>query len=740
MNNFAKIFYYFIVLLLIFSISWDFTFAAEATNNSSSAGWFFTKEWFLAFLNWFLQIIGVFLALWSYLASLFLSPEWINWNLFWLTEKLRLIWILVSNVVYFVFAFILIWIAFMNIIWKNSDQYQLKQAIPKFIVWVLIVPFSWFLVQFILSLSAVLTVSSLSLPFDTFKTYWEDMLEIKVPQDCVLNLSEFKSVDGESSSESKWWELIKCEWKTNIFWWNSTQSVFWIISLYTYWILSFDSVDNMSSKFIEDTNTKTVWDIIVKVLFSVIFVIVYWILIITLTLVLMIRWIYIWIYIMMSPLFWLMFFFDKKDWWDWFFAKFNLKEFIALAMVPVYTMLALSFWLVFIYTVWKWLSTSTWISKEVNINDNKLSIWNSSLTIEWAYAWVKWDDITWFLDVVYKEWNWGLWVIWTLILQVFWIVVLRWTVMAAMRASTITKSITEPIYQFGTKVWEIASTAPWNMPVFGWQSMSSLSTAASTVWSEISSAQNRKWTDFAWKFIWWTENDKKYKNILANDPSSWQKAHKNTQDLNAIWDAKDISKSKAAIDAYIKNFEYLLKNDKYKDNDKVKNAIDRLRTSGLWNEQTIKEVFKIIDDNAKDPNNSLLNWNWDVSAWTVNDYLWKNSSSPSLNNWWNTKDNITLQKEEAWIKQFKVWNIWFVNYDWNKFTWKDDYKDLANYISKNIKSESEFNDLFREIWITNISDDIKNEIWKYFKDWKVDLNQDNWDKKDLEKYLKPKSE
>jgi Na+-transporting methylmalonyl-CoA/oxaloacetate decarboxylase gamma subunit len=51
-----------------------------------------------------------------------------------MSTKFKEVWIMVSNIVYFVFAFILIWIAFMNIIGKNADQYQLKQALPKFIV------------------------------------------------------------------------------------------------------------------------------------------------------------------------------------------------------------------------------------------------------------------------------------------------------------------------------------------------------------------------------------------------------------------------------------------------------------------------------------------------------------------------------------------------------------------------------------------------------------------------------
>lgn len=90
--------------------------------------------------------------------SLFLYPGWTNGTLFGLTEYLREIWILISNVVYFLFALILIVIAFMNIIGKNQGTWELKQAMPKFIVGVLIVPLSWFFVQFLLSVSAVLTI------------------------------------------------------------------------------------------------------------------------------------------------------------------------------------------------------------------------------------------------------------------------------------------------------------------------------------------------------------------------------------------------------------------------------------------------------------------------------------------------------------------------------------------------------------------------------------------------------
>jgi hypothetical protein len=50
------------------------------------------------------------------------------------------------------------------------------------------VPFSWFLVQFILSISSILTITMLNLPFDTFEEFENKMTNIKIPQNCYLNL------------------------------------------------------------------------------------------------------------------------------------------------------------------------------------------------------------------------------------------------------------------------------------------------------------------------------------------------------------------------------------------------------------------------------------------------------------------------------------------------------------------------------------------------------------------------
>ena len=191
-----RVFYNACFFLFIFSLTGDFTFAdpKEVVVVDDAQKWWKFAGTINTALIWLSAIVWIV----TYFITLFLEPGWINGTIFWLDVRFREVWILVSNVVYFIFAFLLIWIAFMNIIWKGQDKYQLKQALPKFIIWVLIVPFSWFFVQFILSISAILTVSALSLPFNTFQDIQKEIDTIKVPTKCYVNI---KSVGSNKTAD-----------------------------------------------------------------------------------------------------------------------------------------------------------------------------------------------------------------------------------------------------------------------------------------------------------------------------------------------------------------------------------------------------------------------------------------------------------------------------------------------------------------------------------------------------------
>lgn len=694
----------FLMFFVVFYLLSDVTFAADITQMKTTVS---------QFAEWLLKWIALLLTLITYLATIFLSPTWINGSLFWLNTYFKEIWILMSNVVYFIFAFILIWIAFMNIIWKNTDQYQLKQALPKFIVWVLIVPFSWFLVQFVLSISAVLTVASLSLPFDTFDSFKSSLDGVQVPQSCTLNLESFTSGEKSGTTDNKQDGFIYCDDKpkmslTEISWkWDAISSIFWIISMYTYWILSLDTIDDVDIYDLK--SVQTIWDLIVKIIFDLLFVVIYSLLMITLWLVLMIRWIYIWIYMMLSPVFWLMYFFGKSKWWEWFFSKFNLKEFIALAMVPVYTMLALSFWLLFLYVVWSWISWSSKVSTDnaVSVKDNWIKVWEFRLTIKWQVS--KLDNTT---DLLKSVWGSWLWIVWSLILKIFGIVVLWWTIMAAMRTSDITKTITEPIYNFGKQVWWIMTSLPGNIPLFptwkgGMQSMNSLGTAASSINSSITSAQNKRWTNLASKFIWGSEKDKEYRDVWTNEPATGIKAWENIQELNNKWKSEDIANSSDAIKSYTKNLDKMLADWLLKNNDEVKKAIEWIKNAN-WNAQAIRENFEILDKNSNDPNRTILWWTNSVSRWDVDAHLWNGSQNSSWNNNpWSGNTTQRLYVEPSKMQQLRQsgfnnnWElqelIWYIKNQSNLLRWLSE-SDATNKIKV-------------DLWLNdNVAKDIVTEL------------------------------
>jgi len=690
---------------------------------------YLSKEWFIEVINVWIQVIGILMSMATYLATMFLSPEWINGSLFWLDEKLKGIWILVSNLVYFIFAFILIWIAFMNIIWKTWEMYELKKALPKFIVWVLIVPFSWFFVQFILSISAILTVSALTLPYETFQEYWTQMSEIKVPKDCTINTNAIKSDKKDKTSSD---QIFTCT-MMKISWEDSTDSIFWIFSLYTYWILKLDSFDDLSKDLMLEWWVATLWDIVVKVLFSAIFILVYGILIITLTLVLLIRWIYIWIYIMLSPVFWLMYFFWKSEWWGWFTEKFNIKEFISLAMIPVYTMLALSFWILFIHIVWKWLATSSSLDNKISLGFTEwashFKLGDHKLIIKWPVSETTKADLTELLWTIEKEWGWALWLVWNLILKIFGIIVLRWAIMTAMRASKITEQITQPIYDFWNQVWKIAASWPWNLPIFGGQSMNSMKTAAWSVQSAITTSQNKKWTKFWQNFIPWNELDKKYRDIYDEHTTNADDALKYIKKTMWTWTIKELASSKNGIDSMVKHLWTLNNNNWFNDKEQAKKLIEKLKNKWLWNEWVIDEILTDLDALGI-ASKTILWWDNNIKKWNAHKYMW---SAAIKNN--DSKGNLKPKFEEAgekWI-DLKV-SIWsdtsYIERDSDRNAKWSELKQLISLIVWWLNDwiwKENFELILNKFWNW---EEIAGEIY-YDKDsgkYSIEKPSTNWDK------------
>lgn len=754
-KNNKKIIFLSMVFISLYFMLWDISFAADDNAKFFNDNWTLTTDsaqTINTVLTFISTTITIFLALITYLATLFLSPEWYTGNIFWLNSVFKDVWILVSNMVYLIFAFILIWIAFMNIIWRWWEKYELKKALPKLAVGILIVPFSWFFVNFILSIAWILSISALNLPYNVFPDYDTKMSSVYIPSECDLTLS--------LNNTSSW--FLNCkgvgdDWVINDGNWvavstllngSAGSSIFSVFSVYTYNVIWLPNLSKLPKAVWTDSDStksdtilsdqwviKTIWDIVIKVFFDFIFIILFSILMIALWLVLLVRWIYLWMYIMLSPLFGLMYFFDKSEWWSWFFEKFNIKHFLWLAMVPVYTMLALSFSLLLIFLLWtaieKGIKPEAIQDDFINFSNSWIIIWAPNqeknqvkLNITWPLVDTKsLSNFVWFLWDTKTEW---LWIIGWLILKIFWVVLLWWSVMAALRSSEITKEIVEPLNAFGWQVWGMLKTAPQYAPIFWGQSMKSMqqiwNTASSYYWQKA----NAKWTDLLDKYwLFWqsakTELNssdalEKLRSLNRESVTAFSKAYhwyENTADAASSSKMVEATQ-KLAEHLWIPKNEYenikLNKNNFAKVIAEIDFKLDWIHGWKYWDLLKHRNNFKNSGE-----------FNWAAS----DDYLksvkdWDIDTSTPRNN-----SSIESNFTDSVSPSIKVWtsNIIF-KMKWDKITEGNNfidntYRNIAQAVllDENIKSQFD----------TNFSDDLKNKIKVYIHDWVLTSEPEwNW--------------
>lgn len=513
----------FFIVFLIWVLFFDVWFADQA-----ATPWQQPESWansFLKVINEVLKVVVLMVWVLTSIVWYFLSPGWTTWLDLWFTPKLKDMWILVSNVVYFIFAFLFIWIAFMNIIWKDGDTYQLKQAIPRFIIWVLIVPFSWLIVQFTISIAWILSAAVLSLPFDSFPEFNVRMERVNICNNANL-ITEWNSFkfDCEDNNRISFSEIL-----------NTQNGVYSILLVYTYGIFGLESIMDYTQSL--NSTTSTLVHLAWHMWFSALMLVVYFLLLVSLFLALFVRWIYMWLFSVMSPVFGLLFFF-KKDSWEWVLAKFNFKQFISLAFVPVYVSAALSFGLLFIYVAWTWLSQENSVNF-LNISEpdpdgkSDITIWSWDNTIKMTtdirLLWGEDEIVNAFLSGGVTIWN----TIIILLMQVFWLVILRIWVMAALRSSEITKEITEPIYQFGKSMWELASKAPTYAPILPWKdwpiSAAWLWAAGQSFKTSVEWTFTSRWSEFgqwvASNFGFWNREIDALRQAMAR----YHNLHENTE-------------------------------------------------------------------------------------------------------------------------------------------------------------------------------------------------------------------
>lgn len=722
---------YVLVFLFIFTVFTDLSFAEGTNNNPAtvSAAWVKPEKTesniFFDALNSLSKVIWAILWMLTFLVWLFLNPWWTSWSFIGLVDPLKTMWIMVSNIVYFIFAFIFIWIAFMNIIWKE-DSYQLKQALPKFIVWVLIVPFSWFFVQFIISLSWILTVWILSLPYDTFK--WTDFFSNldKIEAWCKHFVIDKNDQKCDKDGKYKLSEILNVE---------NSENLFWIMSFYTYAVMWLDDWWKLFEHEVKTFNNLV--DLWVKVIIDIIFVIIYLLLLVALFLALLVRWVMLWLFSMFSPVFWLLYFFWKSsDWiWDWT-KNFNIKQFIALAFVPVYVAWALAFWLVFIFIAWRGLTiwTDNEVTKILKVTDN----WN---TMEFWKLWsITWSWSTSNSAKVWRAIAWFQWSIWTTLLQLFWLWILWMAVMAALRSSEFTKAAVQPIADFGNSVWDLIKKAPSYAPIIpapGWAiSATWLARAWSTFTWSIEQSASQKWTDFWAKIakLAWVDTDSAWAKLqkLRNETSAAMLSSADSiqkfvdKTIEATWDFDKFLLDKSAQAQFLENLKHawfkkeLVDWIKFTSRSEFWNTMAKLTNESQWIHRTAMSSLWLWTSPGvawKFTWSKSENLAWDTTVRQISDEHYNSFS------WQDIGGGIKIKKDE---REWVVW-IWVINVKNNNGDWAKEYSINLNISSDKAdlnwvatSDKDELIKLYTEVFGSDL-----NNFKKFLKGlW---LREDLWD-------------
>lgn len=450
-----------------------------------------TIEAFIDVANLFIGVLTFLITPLIMLAGWLLSPDWTFGEIFWLRPILHQIWIFISNIVYVIFGFFLVFIAFANIFgWESAKTYEMKSMLPKLVTGILIVPFTWFIVSAVLSISNILTASVIQLPIDTIQkagsagTFLDDKIiprEITYDKDRDYKQGTVNSF-GNSTTDSTDMEYkangnfyaTDCDKGGNDclsiqeFLSNGKGGAYNLLSVYAYGIFKIQNYKFITNK----EKLSTLGGIASKLSFSFLFFIVFGILIIAIVYALLSRALILWLYAMFSPIFALNYVMDfKNESVKNSVGRMSITKFLSLALVPVYVSAALAFGLMFLGLVMNakgntlagagWLEWSLkWDIVEVETKNSisSFKFWDIKLTTKWV------------LTAEQNEWlNGGLnivgGIIGTIIMNVLALVILWMAVMAALNADEVTKSAVAPIKSFGDEVGKLALKSPQYIPI-----------------------------------------------------------------------------------------------------------------------------------------------------------------------------------------------------------------------------------------------------------------------------------
>ena len=158
-------------------------------------------ESLVAGLNIILAILTILVSPAIMLASWLMSPDWTSGDIFGMRPIIHDLWVLVANVTYFIYAILLIFIALATIF--NSEKYGYKQLLPKLALGILLVPLTWWFIQFTISLASVVTASVVNIPMEVVINYNKDNKTSWWTNPSIPKTTKFDNAKNKSEVQKK---------------------------------------------------------------------------------------------------------------------------------------------------------------------------------------------------------------------------------------------------------------------------------------------------------------------------------------------------------------------------------------------------------------------------------------------------------------------------------------------------------------------------------------------------------
>jgi hypothetical protein len=721
---------------------WCTTAANSFVGPPASAAWWWaatsspsseTKKMYnnvVAAINFILAALTILISPAIILASWLMSPDWTSGDLFGLRTIMYDVWITVSNIIYFVYAILLIIIALGTIF--GSEKFGYKVLLPRLALGILMVPFSWWFVQWTISLSSIVTASVLTIPAETIEKFnqqgsWWSTKSIDKIYDYTAKV--------DSSNPKKSNCPTDCLAPQDVF--KNAGGIWSPIAIYAYGIFkvqNFKKLDDWTS------GVDNIMQLINQLALGIIFFIVFGILTMALIFMLFIRALKLWMYAIFSPLFTIHFVLGKELLSGESMNDFSLKEFIWLAFVPAVVGLVLSFGLVIISTIITpndgntavpaaWASTSMTLfgnaSSKITSANGKTDVefWGMTFSFSWNVGGTSGVGMSEVNSVFGKVWGF----FGTIIVNIIAIIFIWVAFMAGKWVSKAVSAAIEPFEQMGKSIGDLGKKLPQYMPlpIPGWGSVSpaGMNKVLSEYKSNIISGQEKKSLDSPFAKAMGVDNASRETAVAKSkldqisiagkvSESTIKEAQKYTRDIIEAHGVEN-NKSREALEKLAK----ILETNEVQDTMlkwKAFHAADRLTEewfhaiygdykSGNMRRGTVDEREK-----TRKPNKEGDKLTWTNSAqWPIvgsvqeNKLQWANQFIIPISgvgiqvqkdgdkfiniknlDWLKTKKNITtvddfkVQLQNAWISEAQSQNII------DAIKWNDNSKDFFSETKK----------------------------------------------------------